>query len=127
MLRWMISFRHFSVVILLCMLTMARAQPKDASPPRTGSISGHVLIDNKAAANVEVAAYDFEGGNRRIPTAQARTDSEGYYHLTGLTAANYQVTSFTPSMVAAENGTQSAYNLPYFAVSKNVLLTAGED
>jgi len=104
-----------------------RAQPKDASPPRTGSISGHVLIDNKAAANVEVAAYDSEGVNRRIPAAQARTDSEGYYHLTGLTASNYQVASFTPSMVAAENGTQSASNLPYFAVSKNVLLAPGED
>jgi len=105
----------------------ARAQPKDASPPRTGSISGHVLIDNKAAANVEVAALNFDGVNRRIPAAQARTDSEGYYHLTGLTASNYQVTSFTPSLVAAENGTQSAYNLPYFAVSKNVLLAPGED
>jgi len=127
MLRWMISFRHFSVVILLCMLTMARAQPKEASPPRTGSISGHVLIDNKAAANVEVAALNFDGVNRRIPAAQARTDSEGYYHLTGLAASNYQVASFTPSMVAAENGTQSAYNLPYFAVSKNVLLAPGED
>lgn len=99
---------------------------KDANPPRTGSISGHVLIENKAAAGVEVGAFGGESSNRRIATAQTKTDSEGYYHLSGLLAANYQVTTFTPNMIAAENAPQSPAGYGYVS-SKTVLLAAGED
>ncbi|HEX3145931.1 MAG TPA: carboxypeptidase regulatory-like domain-containing protein [Pyrinomonadaceae bacterium] len=128
MLRRIISFRHFSaMVIVLCGFIMAAAQTKDAVQPRTGSISGHILIDNKAAADIQVAALNLEGLNRRSPVMQTKTDSEGYYHLAGLPPASYQIATFTPNMVAAEKGTQSPYNSPFFATSQNVLLAAGED
>ncbi len=128
MLRQIIPLRHFSaVVIVLCSFAVARAQTKAAVPPRMGSISGHILVDNKPAADVQVAALNLEGLNRRSPVAQAKTDSEGYYHLAGLPAASYQIATFTPNLVAANNGTQSPYNSPFFATSQNVLLAAGED
>src|SRR6185436_7299860 len=50
-----------------------------------------------------------------------------YYHLSGLPAASYQVTSFTPNMIAAENVSQSPMGYGYFPTSKTVLLAAGED
>jgi protocatechuate 3,4-dioxygenase beta subunit len=123
----MIWFHISAVSIILLAFTLGCAQPKDATPPRTGSISGHVLINNKAAAGVEVAAFNGESLNRRVATAQSKTDSEGFYHLSGLPAANYQVTTFTPNMIAAENGAQSPMGYGYFTSSKTVLLAAGED
>ena len=125
----MISFRRVSLTgILLFAFSVAAGQTaKDAIPPRTGSISGHVLINNKAAAGVEVGAFGGESLNRRVASAQSKTDSEGYYHLSGLPAANYQVTTFTPNMIPADNVPQSPMGYGYFAASKTVLLAAGED
>jgi hypothetical protein len=127
-MRGKMIWSHISAAgILLFTFTMAGAQPKDANPPRTGSISGHVLINNKAAAGVEVAAFSGESLNRRIATAQSKTDSEGYYHLTGLPAANYQVITFTPNLIAADNVAQSPMGYGSFVSSKAVMLAAGED
>lgn len=124
-----ISFRRVSLIgTLLFTFSVAPSQTmKDAGPPRTGSISGHVLIDNKAAAGVEVGAFGGDSFNRRVATAQTKTDSEGYYYLSGLPAANYQVTTFTPSMIPADNVPQSPMGYRYFAASKTVLLAASED
>ena len=120
---------HLSAIsVLLFTYQMVSAQTKDASPPRTGSISGHVLVDNKAAAGVEVGAFGgAESFNRRVAAAQTKTDSEGYYHLSGLPAANYQVTTFTPNMIAAENTPQYPVGYGGMVGSKTVLLGAGED
>lgn len=124
-----ISFRRVSLIgTLLFTFSVAPSQTmKDAGPPRTGSISGHVLIDNKAAAGVEVGAFGGDSFNRRVATAQTKTDSEGYYYLSGLPAANYQVTTFTPNMIPADNVPQSPMGYRYFAASKTVLLAASED
>ncbi|HEX3086327.1 MAG TPA: carboxypeptidase regulatory-like domain-containing protein [Pyrinomonadaceae bacterium] len=128
----LILFRRVSLIgTLLFTFTAALGQAqatKDASPPRTGSISGHVLIDNKAAANVEVGAFGgADSFNRRVAAAQVKTDSEGYYHVSGLPASNYQVTTFTPNMIPAENTPQSPLGYGYFVASKTVMLAAGED
>jgi protocatechuate 3,4-dioxygenase beta subunit len=121
--------RYVSLIgIILFVCSLASAQvTKDATPPRTGSISGHVLVNNKAAAGVEVAAFSTESTNRRIPAAQSKTDSEGYYHLSGLRASNYQVSTFTPNMIPADNTPASPMGYPYFVLSKSILLGAGED
>jgi Carboxypeptidase regulatory-like domain len=101
---------------------------KATDAARPGSISGHVLINNKAAANVEVAAFGGESFNRRVATAQSKTDSEGYYHLGGLPAANYQVVTFAPNMIATEYDAQFPLGYGSFSNgSKTVLLAAGED
>src|ERR1700740_1953529 len=121
--------RYVSLIgIILFVCPLASAQiTKDATPPRTGSISGHILVNNKAAAGVEVAAFSTESANRRIPAAQSKTDSEGYYHLSGLRASNYQVSTFTPNMIPADNAPPSPMGYPYFVLSKSILLGAGED
>lgn len=133
-MRRKIAWLQISAVVILLLSAFAitpaqtPSQSKDTSPPRTGSISGHVLIDNKAAAGVEVGAF---GGadslNRRVAAAQTKTDTEGYYHLSGLPAANYQITTFLPNMIPADNSPQSPMGYGYFAASKTVLLAAGED
>src|SRR5436190_21364851 len=65
---WLIGF-----VLFVCSAAPAQV-PKDTTPPQTGSISGHVLVNNKAAVGVEVAAFSTESANRRIPAAQSKTD-----------------------------------------------------
>lgn len=128
MLKRLVCFLISAVGILWCAFAIAPAQSKDTAPPRTGSISGHVLINNKAAAGVEVGAFGGDSFNRRVATAQAKTDSEGYYHLSGLPAANYQVTTFTPNLVGTETNPQYPLGFGAFGVmSKTVLLGAGED
>src|SRR6266576_4426396 len=115
-------FQISALGILLCAFTIVPAQSKDTTPPRTGSISGHVLINNKAAAGVEVGAFGGDSFNRRIATAQTKTDSEGYYHLSGLPAANYQVTTFTPNLIGTETTPQYPVGFAGFAgTSKTVL------
>ncbi len=118
--------RLFLIGIILLGFSFARAQTRVASPQPMGSISGYVYINDKAAAGVEVGAFGGDNLNRRVATAQSKTDSEGYYHLSGLPAANYQVVSFTPNLFSAESEPQSPV-FGYFASGKSVLLAAGED
>jgi 5-hydroxyisourate hydrolase-like protein (transthyretin family) len=122
-----IAILLFTVTTLAESQTATAAQAKDTPPPRTGSISGHVLINNKGAAGVEVGAFGGESFNRRIATAQTKTDGEGYYRLSGLPAANYQVTTFTADMIEAESTTPYPLGYGYFVSSKTILLGAGED
>src|SRR5437762_9692723 len=84
----------FSFAVLLCISTSGSAQ--DAKPKPTGSISGHIIINSKGAAGIEVGAIGGDNFTRRLPAAQTKTDSEGFYRLEGLTAGNYQVITFTP-------------------------------
>jgi hypothetical protein len=65
--------------------------------------------------------------NRRIPAAQATTDSEGFYHLAGLAAGNYQVTTFSTNLTPADLTDDFQFGFAYFGLSKNVLLAAGEE
>ncbi|HYX28476.1 MAG TPA: carboxypeptidase regulatory-like domain-containing protein [Pyrinomonadaceae bacterium] len=112
--------------IIFVSCSYALAQTKIATPQPIGSISGHVYIDGKAAAGVEVGAFASDSINRRVANAQSKTDSEGYYQLGGLPAANYQIMTFTPNLIVAENEPQSPM-FGYFASAKSVLLAAGED
>lgn len=105
----------------------SKAQSPDAKVKPTGSISGRIMISGKAAAGIEVAAFGGESINRRIPAAQTKTDSEGYYHLGGLTAGNYQITTFSANLTSAEPNSEYPYGFAYFGSSKGVLLAAGEE
>src|ERR1044072_9845222 len=59
-----ISFRGVSLigVVLFACWTGCAQGTKEANPPRTGSISGHVLINNKAAPNTQ--KKNTSGGSR---------------------------------------------------------------
>lgn len=110
----------FFVVLFWAGATVRAQEPK---PKPTGSISGHVLVNNKGAAGVDVGVMSSDSPNRRYPAAQTKSDSEGYYHLENLAAGNYQVVAFTPQMTPAEPSLDfgSAYGS-----AKNILLSDGE-
>jgi 5-hydroxyisourate hydrolase-like protein (transthyretin family) len=113
-------------ILLLAGIAIANAQPAAPQPKPIGSISGHVIINGKAAAGITVGALGGENFNRRIPAAQTVTDSEGYYRLAGLAAGNYQITTFTANLTPAEPASDYPYGFP-FGSSKGVLLAAGEE
>ena len=75
----------FSLIIATAILITSpaamRGQTREAKPKATGSISGHVLLNGKAAAGITVAAFGGEAMARRIAAARTVTDSEGYCSL----------------------------------------------
>jgi 5-hydroxyisourate hydrolase-like protein (transthyretin family) len=102
---------------------VGHAQTPERKIAPTGSISGRVTVTGKPAAGVNVLAYEMT--NRRLPAAQSKTDSEGYYQLTGLAAASYQIATFTPNLTPADTASDP-YGMAYLGASKGVLLAAGE-
>ncbi len=88
----------------------------------TGSISGRVIVSGKATPEIDVVAIA-TGTLSRRPVARATTDSEGRYHLNGLSAGTYQVTPLAPTMVAAVNNFD--YRI-YEGGAKSVMLNESE-
>lgn len=86
-----------AIAILATSSWTARGQTPEAKPKGTGSISGHVTLGDKPAPGVMVAAFA-DNINRR-PTAQAATDNDGRYVLSGLGPAQYSVTAMVPAFV----------------------------
>ena len=105
----------------------AHGQTSDAKPKLTGSISGHVTIGGKAAPGITVAAFGGDTINRRVAAAQSVTDGEGYYRLSGLAPAQYQIGPLTPNLTTAEPGSFGGYGFVQLGSSKNVFLAANED
>jgi len=130
----MYSLKYLRLLFLAVAATVVsfpgivNGQGSEPKNNRTGSISGHVIVGGKAAAGMAVGAFGNDNSlNRRIPAAQTTTDSEGYYHLTGLAAGNYQITTFTSNLTPADPTNDFQYGFAYFASSKSVLLAAGEE
>ena len=121
-----LCFSLIIAAILIASLTAARGQTREAKPKATGSISGHVILNGKAAAGISVAAYGGETLARRIAAARAVTDSEGYYSLTQLAPAQYQVATLAPNLTTAETGSGLSYGFGSFGSSKTIILAAGE-
>ncbi len=90
-----------AIAILAPFSSSAQGQLPDAKPRPTGSISGHVTVGDKPAPGVLVAAFS-DNVNRR-PSAQAATDNDGRYVLTGLAPAQYNVTAMVPAFVVTGN------------------------
>ena len=103
---------------------ISKAQTPDAKPKPTGSISGHVTIDGKAAAGIPIAAVAGNNINHRDSAARAITDVEGYYLLSGLATGQYQIWTLTPGFVAAP-GTSSNY-YSYYGSIKSIFLNTNE-
>ena len=104
--------------------SLARGQTPDVKPKPTGSISGHVMLDGKAASGMPVAAVAGASVNRRDAAAQAVTDNEGFFLLSGLAAGQYQVWTLTPGMIAEP--TSSPNYFPYYGSVKSIILGANE-
>jgi protocatechuate 3,4-dioxygenase beta subunit len=112
--------------ILIAFSTVTRGQTREAKPKATGSISGHVILNGKAAVGIPVAAYGGETMVRRIAAARAVTDNDGYYILSQLAPALYQVATLAPSLTTAEPGSGPSYGYGSFSSSKTINLAAGE-
>ena len=111
-----------AVVILLNSATI-RAQSADAKPKATSTISGRVILNDKGAAGISVAAFGNDMPNRQA-VARAVTDSEGRYRLTGLPAGQYQITTLAPSFATAD---QAANPNSYYGPGKSIVLSAREN
>ena len=70
-------------IVVLFTSQISKSQTPDAKPKPTGSISGHVIIDGKAAAGIPIAAVAGSNINRRDSAARDRM----------LTAASRSTTS----------------------------------
>jgi hypothetical protein len=114
-----------ATAILISYPTATRAQTREVKPKATGSISGHVILNGKAAAGIPVAAYGGEMLARRIAAARTVTDSDGYYSLSQLAPAQYQVTTLALNLTS-ETGSGPSYGFVFFSSSKTIILAAGE-
>jgi Carboxypeptidase regulatory-like domain len=110
---------------LIALSLSGHSQTPDPKLKATGSISGRVTIGGKGAAGIEVAAISIDNFSRRMATSRATTDNEGFYRLSGLAPAQYQVAPLTPEMTTAD---ESDFNFGFVSLgaSKNIVLAAGE-
>jgi|GEM_PF-976097 len=67
----------------------------------TGTISGHVTVEDKPTSGVTVVLAPCANGRTQsdAPTKTATTDKEGYYQLSGVPAGHYCVNAFAPVWV----------------------------
>ena len=77
-------------------ISPASAQSKDAKQP-TGSISGVVTIDGKAAADVGVMLFRIVTGDAEAPAiARKRSDRDGKFLFEGLYPGEYGIEAYSP-------------------------------
>ena len=103
--------------------TTLRAQSTDSKTKPSGSISGRITINDKAAPDITVVAQSTDRSPFQQLSIRARTDGSGRYRLTGLSAGQYQVVALAPAMVVADTNSQPSF----YGMSKSVVLAAGED
>jgi hypothetical protein len=112
------SLLRFGLALAVCCFSQsgtAQTQPK----PATGTISGRVTLEGKPAPGITVLAVQ-ESGQLRQASAQAKTDAEGHYRLTGLPAGSFTVHAAAREYVSADDNWRAA--LP----GRTVMLSAGE-
>src|SRR5215831_1020585 len=112
-----------TATLLLAASTLVNAQAANSKPKPTGSISGRITIDGKAAPWIPVAAVEGQNVNRRDAPARALSDIEGNYRIVGLRAGEYQVWTLTPALVAEATANYFSYS----GAAKSVLLGADEN
>lgn len=90
------------IPLLFCLLITAQAQsPPNQTPTTTGSITGRVTINGQPAPGILMVAQP-SPNSQRDSIAEAVTDDEGRYQLTGLAAGRYVVLARAPGFALAE-------------------------
>src|SRR5215471_6161937 len=86
-------------------LATARQESRDRAS-RLGSVSGHITVEGKSGAGLEVSLYtgDYTSGK---PLATVSTEEDGRYNFSELPSAHYWITVESPEYVNAGN---SLYN-----------------
>jgi len=93
----------FLIALLLLLLhAAARAHAQDSSAG-TGSISGRVSADGRAAPGVTLVLQSAEPGAAGALISRATTDGEGRFRINGIAAGRYNLAPITPAFVAQTN------------------------
>ncbi|HEX7723802.1 MAG TPA: hypothetical protein VF397_16695 [Pyrinomonadaceae bacterium] len=96
-------------------LSRVYGQTPDAKPKATSSITGRVMIGEKPAPGVLVAANLI---NTQVVVAQVTSDAEGKYRISGLAAGQLNVSAVAPTYVLPAN--------PMYGQGRVVNLSADE-
>ncbi|HEY0347080.1 MAG TPA: carboxypeptidase regulatory-like domain-containing protein [Pyrinomonadaceae bacterium] len=96
-------------------LSRVYGQTPDAKPKATSSITGRVMIGEKPAPGVLVAANLI---NTQAVVAQVTSDAEGKYRISGLSAGQMNVSAVAPTYVLPAN--------PMYGQGRVVNLSADE-
>ena len=120
--RLSLLFAHALAGFLLLLPVAAHAQTPPANAKPAGTISGKVTLNEKAVADILVAAQSLD---RPLPQALARgkTDAGGRYRLTGLAAGQYQITAIAPALAPGEEPNAASF----YRSGKTVVLASGEE
>jgi len=111
--------------VLLSVSAPGYGQTTETKPRPNGSISGRALIGGKGAPGIAVAAYGGDMINRRA-AAQAISDGEGRFRLSGLAAGTYQVSALAPTYASSEPLSLSSFG-PTSGLSKSIVLAPDEN
>src|SRR5215467_118627 len=97
------GFGHIllAAALLLILEWTAAAQSQDAKQG-SGTITGVVTVDGKAARRIAVNATPWRSG-RAPDSLQAQTDDDGRFRLSGLIPGEYIIKPSGPTLVAAED------------------------
>lgn len=107
--------------VMLAVFCFGQPIPSNAqTKPATGTVSGCVTIGGKPAQGVRVLAFPNDNGGQPRASAQAKTDAEGQYRLTGLPAGSFKIHAAAREYVSP--GEEGRGNLP----GRSVTLGAGE-
>src|SRR5262245_36522618 len=93
-----------AIAVLICAFAAtASGQSNGTRVKPTGSISGTVSINDKAASDVLVMAQSSDRPSLQQASTRTRTDANGRYRLTGLAAGQYQISAVAPALALAES------------------------
>jgi len=97
-----VLFAFFSLTVSLS----AQSTTAQTTKINRGTISGRITIKEKGAPGVIVGARKGNRGGpfEMEPFAKSVTDHDGYYRITNLAAASYEVTPSAPAFVATGTG-----------------------
>lgn len=74
----------------------------NTSKKATGSVSGRITVKGRGKGGIVVGVRAGDFGPQMGPLLRAITDQEGNYHITDLTAGNYQVVPVAPAFVVSD-------------------------
>ena len=92
-----------AIILTLGAPAFSRSPFQADQPKATGSISGHVTIDERPARGVTVLLVSAEYSTIEKARSKATTDNEGHFQMRGVPAGSYFLQAFAPALIAASD------------------------